>query len=78
MNGVTMRILLVAQAREARRLRGLLNLGTSSQFLVTHAPDLDVYREKTRTSSCWTWGRTLSALVPLCGPLVPPQLSCHW
>jgi two-component system cell cycle response regulator len=42
MNGVTMRILLVAQAREARRLLGLLNLGTSSQFLVTHAPDLEV------------------------------------
>jgi diguanylate cyclase (GGDEF)-like protein len=45
MNGSTIRILLVGEAREAQWLRGLLNSESSGQFLITQAPDLDIASE---------------------------------
>jgi two-component system cell cycle response regulator len=41
MSGEPIRILLVGEAREARRLRGLLESNGSSQFRITHVPGME-------------------------------------
>ncbi len=46
MNGVPIRILLVGEAKDACRLRGLLDTGDSNQFHIAHVADLDLAVER--------------------------------
>ena len=46
MNGVPVRILLVGEATDACRLRGLLGTGESSSFHIAHVGDLDLAAER--------------------------------
>src|ERR1700674_5360552 len=46
MNGVTIRILLVGEAKDACRLRGLLDTEDSSQFHIAHVADLEIAAER--------------------------------
>lgn len=46
MNGVTIRILLVGEAKDACRLRGLLDMEQSSLFHIKHVADLDLAAER--------------------------------
>ena len=45
-NGAPIRILLVGEAREARRLRGLLESDGSEQFRIAHVPAKDLAAER--------------------------------
>jgi two-component system cell cycle response regulator len=49
MNGVPIRILLVGEAKDACRLRGLLDTGNSAQFHIAHVADLDFAAERLST-----------------------------
>jgi len=46
MNGVPIRILLVGEAKDACRLRGLLDTEDSSQFHIAHVADLELAAER--------------------------------
>jgi len=46
MNGVPIRILLVGEAKDACRLRGLLDTEDSSHFHIAHVADLDLAAER--------------------------------
>jgi diguanylate cyclase (GGDEF)-like protein len=46
MNGVPIRILLVGEAKDACRLRGLLDTEDSSQFHIAHVTDLELAAER--------------------------------
>jgi two-component system, cell cycle response regulator len=46
MNGVTIRILLVGEAKDACRLRGLLDTEDSSQFHIAHVADLELAAQR--------------------------------
>ena len=46
MNGAPVRILVVGEAKEARRLRGLLDLQHSKQFQMVHAEGLELAAER--------------------------------
>ena len=48
-NGVPIRILLVGEAKDACRLRGLLDTEDSDQFHIGHVPDLDLAAERLST-----------------------------
>jgi two-component system cell cycle response regulator len=49
MNGVPIRILLVGEAKDACRLRGLLDTGNSAQFHIAHVADMDFAAERLST-----------------------------
>jgi two-component system cell cycle response regulator len=49
MNGVPIRILLVGEAKDACRLRGLLDTEDSAQFHIAHVADLDLAAERLST-----------------------------
>jgi PleD family two-component response regulator len=46
MNGVPIRILLVGEAKDACRLRGLLDTEDSTQFHIAHVADLELAAER--------------------------------
>jgi len=49
MNGVPIRILMVGEAKDACRLRGLLDTEDSSHFHIAHVADLDLAAERLST-----------------------------
>jgi diguanylate cyclase (GGDEF)-like protein len=51
MNEVPIRILLVGEAKDACRLRGLLGAEGSSQFHIAHVPDLDLAADRLSSES---------------------------
>jgi len=51
MNEVPIRILLVGEAKDACRLRGLLGAEGSSQFHIAHVPNLDLAAERLSSES---------------------------